>query len=81
MCSRSREIVIYTDGSRINVVSGTGVYFEDLRISASVPLGAHSIIFQAEVLAILVDSEMILQSVDFLDRKNFLTVGLPGWLQ
>ena len=43
----------YTDGSRMNGLSGAGVHCERAGIDLSVPLGEHCTVFQAEIYAIM----------------------------
>lgn len=45
--------LIYTDGSLIDKSAGAGIYYEILEIQKAMPLGKHSSIYLAEVMAIL----------------------------
>lgn len=47
-----QSIIIYTDGSRMDMRSGAGVYCKQPAISTSLALGRYVTVFQAEVLAI-----------------------------
>ncbi|XP_070153666.1 uncharacterized protein [Polyergus mexicanus] len=45
-------LILFTDGSRIGLGSGAGVYWRGKGISESIPLGEFATVFQAEIVAI-----------------------------
>lgn len=49
-----QELICYTDGSKTEEGSGAGMYLSASSREASIPLGRHSTVFQAEITAILV---------------------------
>ena len=53
--------VCYTDGSLMDNVAASGIYSEDLQLSMSVYLGSNVTIFQAEILAVNVCTQQLLQ--------------------
>ena len=54
-----RELRIFTDGSKTRSGTGSGVFSEDLNIHISTPLGAHSTVFQAECMGIIMAAHAI----------------------
>ncbi|XP_029679486.1 uncharacterized protein LOC115245344, partial [Formica exsecta] len=46
-------LILFTDGSRIGLGSGAGVYCRGEEISESIPLGEFATVFQAEIVTIL----------------------------
>ncbi|RVE46656.1 hypothetical protein evm_008668 [Chilo suppressalis] len=54
-----KELRVYTDGSKTNYGTGSGVFSEDLNIHISTALGAYNTVFQAECVGIIKAAEAI----------------------
>ncbi|RVE41603.1 hypothetical protein evm_013751 [Chilo suppressalis] len=54
-----KELRVYTDGSKTNCGTGSGVFSEDLNIHISTALGAYNTVFQAECVGIIRAAEAI----------------------
>jgi hypothetical protein len=48
-----KELIWFTDGSRMNDGTGAGVYGQSVRRRLNFSLGRHATVFQAEIYAIL----------------------------
>ena len=51
--TRNKDLVWYTDGSKMSSGTGAGIYGPKIKRSKSVPMGLHCTVFQAEVYAII----------------------------
>lgn len=56
-----KELRIFTDGSKTDDGTGTGVFSEDLCINIAQPLGDHNSVFQAECMGIILAAQAIME--------------------
>ena len=62
------DFTLYTDGSKTDDGTGSGVYCEELKFEISIPLGALATVFQSEVYAICEGTSVLLER-NLLNKK------------
>ena len=55
------DVTVYTDGSKTDGGTGSGIYSEELDYNISIPLGVYTSVFQSEIVAICESSREMLR--------------------
>lgn len=78
--SNEGKMLCFTDGSKINGLSGAGYLCEKVNLEESIPTGSHATVFQSELFAIseLCDNEAMKSCIDktiVISKRSVL----PWW--
>jgi len=56
------DVVVYTDGSKSEEGTGSGIFSEEMDFNLSIPLGIHTTVYQSEIIAMSESSREMLEA-------------------